>query len=233
MIKQRFSLKQLVSLNVHLGGLSKTVHHNVGHYIIGRYSGIVLLNLNLSLLYLRRSLMMIDKIILADGKFLLVSPELSLQNLLKTKLSTIQMYSYSVGWVGGFLTNFKEIRNYLLNKQKGHYLKNKRNLSKFVKYSNIAFLSRMPLVVFSLGLRYNNWIQRETYSLNIPLISLVDSDINPIGITYSIPGNDDSINFLYYLILMISSVAFVAHCSKSINFRVKALIKAQQLLANS
>ena len=223
----KFTLKQLVSLNVHLGSSSNSVHHNAGQYLVGRYSGVVLLNLNMSLLYLRRAINLIDQIVMSEGKFLLVSSDLGFQDLLKSRMRTVKNYSYSVGWLGGLLTNFKEIRYYLLRRKKYNLESSAVSISS--KFSNVYSLSRVPTAVFSMGIKYTPWVQQECKRLNIPFISLVDSDVNPVGLTYSIPANDESNGFIYFLILALSSTALLSHCSKSMRFRLKVLLKANNL----
>lgn len=225
MLTAKFTLKQLISLNAHIGNLSNLIHHNAGQYIVGRYGNVILLNLNLSLLYLRRSINLIDQIILSEGKFLLVSSDLSFRNLLKTRMRSVSNYSYSLGWVGGLLTNFKEIRHFFIQK-------NRYKLTNSSKFSNLEYLSRVPVTIFSLGIKMNPWVQQEALCLNIPFVSLVDSDVNPVGIAYAIPGNDESINFIYFLVLIISGTSLISHCTKAIRFRLKVLSKLKSLNNN-
>lgn len=78
-------------------------------------------------------------------------------------------------WIGGFLTNFKHLRKRQLIDQ------------------NVVRLKRLPDVIFALKIAKGSWMIREANSLHLPLVSVIDSEDNPSGVTYVLPGNNKSV----------------------------------------
>jgi small subunit ribosomal protein S2 len=157
---------------------------------------------------LEEALTFVTETVAKGGVILFVGTKSQAQSVVAKYGLDAQMPYVSTRWLGGTLTNFPQIqrliRHYLDLKDK----REKGDLRKYTKLEQLQFdreieeldekiggistMTRLPDALFILDARAEKTAMREALSVHIPMISLVDSNVNPVGIKYVIPGNDDA-----------------------------------------
>lgn len=178
----KFSISQLFNYNVHLGQLKNRWNPKNAIYIYGNRNNVSILNLEVTFYMLKRALMFISEVIRLRGILLSINlkPGTYKYNMLNIK--KFGQYFITGKYVGGLLTNFKNVKT---------------------NYSSLLNMLRLPNVVFLSNLNNCVPVVKECVKLSIPLVGIIDSNINPEYFNYPIPGNSESIvsTKLYYNLL--------------------------------
>lgn len=165
---------------------------------------------------IRQTETILEEIGVQNGKFFVGTQNTACFMSLK-KRSKNNLFSFiSEKWKGGTFSNFKQIRlsllNYLLVKEKENfeaefqYLSKKELLSIYKNYKEetyfigISDLVSCPDLIFSGSVKKDNYMVKESNNLEIPVIGIVDTDTKPDGISYVIPGNDESVESIMLLL---------------------------------
>jgi small subunit ribosomal protein S2 len=201
------ALSQLFEAKVHLGHRKGHWHPQMAPYLYGVRQGIHLIDLKKTVLSLRKALSLVANLLKKGGNLLVVGTRQE-NAFLVSALG--RRYSDRVSfvtrrWIGGTLTNQE---SFALNLQK----KRPRNKKMISYYQGLPKdLTSLDLVLI-LNVNGNDILLRETTRLPLPSIGLVDSNTDPRGISYVLPGNDDSVSahFLYC-----QALAYVIHKSLS------------------
>lgn len=166
-------MHKLIETQAHLG--YRTVNSHYQPYLHGFRNQIAIIDLDVTLRYLRRACFFIESIIRRKGSLLFVNTNPEYNNLVKyIALSTCQRFQNNK-WIGGFLTNSNHIQQ---------------------------TESSQPDCIIVLNASQNSTAIEEAYSLGIPIIAIVDSNVSKNihkKITYPIPANADSLRFVYIL----------------------------------
>lgn len=123
-------------------------------------------------------------------------------------------------WPGGFLTNFKVISREINKLQNLNFLIQADSFKKLSKkeqirmekkrdnlndsYEGVIGLRELPKALFIMGLKSESTVVKEAKIMNIPIISICDTDTNPILVDYLIPGNDDGNKSVAFFAKMIA-----------------------------
>jgi small subunit ribosomal protein S2 len=202
------SMQDLLEAGVHFGHQVRRGHPKMSEYIFGVRDGVHIINLEFSEKLLKEAVAYAEKIG-KEGKVLLfVGTKKQAQPLVKAAAEEAKSPYLNDRWVGGFLTNFDEVRRNINKlqdlkekKAKGelsHYTKKEqllisRKLEKFdLVYGGVAELDRLPDVVFLVDCVGEKTALAEAIRMNIPVISIADTNCNPLLLDYPIPGNDDA-----------------------------------------
>ena len=158
------SVRQLLAARVHLGHKTGIWDPRTKPYLFGTRAGIHIIDLDKTLLHLRRALNVAGHVALRNGIVLFVNERSQFERLIQKAARDCGEYFVTRRWVGGTLTNSQM----LLGTQ------------------------RLPDLVIFLSVPPSKTAVKEAVMCNIPSIGLVDSDCNPNLITYPVPGNDDT-----------------------------------------
>jgi len=139
------------------------------------------------------------------------------------------VYYCNEKWVGGFLTNWKQvcrsIQTYMAFSERFETFISKNNIN-FPRYKKMSmsfqglkkeYLKKKPVflnkatynrpdLIFLINPNENRHVVEEAVSLNIPVIAITDSNTNLLGISYPIPGNSNSIEFVHYCLQWIARI---------------------------
>lgn len=195
-------------------------------YIYGSKNGIHIFNLEKTQEYLNKTMEFLGATSAGGKKVLLVSTKPQAARLILETAEATQMPYVVHKWIGGLLTNFSTI------KQRIKYLKSLKDQEKtgelekytkkeaselkktIIKLENtlggVKDLERLPDVVFVADVVRDRIVVEEANKLKIPVVAIVDSNGDPDGIAYPIPGNDDAIKSLTYLINKVKSAIIEA-----------------------
>lgn len=173
-------------------------------FILYRNKDFFLFNLLKTLNNLKQIMLFLVNLIVNRGKVLIVESNIKYKKSLQLYKKITRQDVSICKWIGGFMTNFKEFyfsqKNIKRNKVLKEFLYNKQ--SNFLKK-----YSRFPDVVIFFDAYFNNIAFTEVQVMGIPLIAVVNSDVNPSDINFILANKDnDFIVLFFYLSLVIESV---------------------------
>jgi small subunit ribosomal protein S2 len=212
----QFDLKDMLESAVHFGHKTQKWNPKMRRYLFGEKNGIHVFDLQKTQECLTKAAEFIKHESASGRTILLVSTKPQADHLITDMASSTKMPYVVHKWMGGLLTNFstmkQRIRYFrsLVDQEKsgefGKYTKKEASgLKKTIEKLESALggvrdLDRLPDVVFVADAVRDRIAIREANKMKIPVVAIVDSNGDPDGIAYPIPGNDDAVKSLTYLI---------------------------------
>ena len=202
---------------VHIGHRADKWNPKMRHFVYGKSNGIYLLDLNKTLESLQKAQHFLQGLKAQNKKVLFVGtkPQSALEIHRQWK-DHANLFYVDKKWTPGLLTNFTELRRridfYLTLKQQfesGEINKyTKKEVAKFKKelvkledsYGGVAQMRNLPDLVVVLDTKTEALAIDEAKVRGIPVMGIVDANADPSGVTYPIPGNDDSIRSIRFLL---------------------------------
>ena len=203
------SMKQLLEAGVHFGHQTRRWNPKVKEFIFTERNGIYIIDLQKTVREIKRSYHFVKELATEGSALLFVGTKRQAQDSIQEESARCGMYYVNQRWLGGMLTNFRTIQErvdrletLLKMKEDGTYeslpkkevivLERERGkLEKF--FSGIKEMKELPGAIFIVDLRKERIALAEAKKLGIPIIAIVDTNCDPDGIDYPIPGNDDAI----------------------------------------
>ena len=201
------TIKQLLEAGVHLGHKTFRWNPKMGKYIFGSKNSIHIIDLVQTLEMINVALKQIHECISSGGKILFVSTKKQATAAIATLANETSQYYVNHRWLGGMLTNWKTISNSIKRYKKLSADLKKENTG-FTKkeilkmgiqrdklersLGGIANMTKIPDMIFIIDTNIEDLAVKESIKLNIPIVAVVDTNSNPEGINYPIPGNDDA-----------------------------------------
>ena len=203
------SMKQLLEAGVHFGHQTRKWNPKMKEYIFTARNDIHILNLELTSEQVDKAYSFIRDVVASGKNVLFVGTKKQAQEAIKEEAERCGMFYINTRWLGGTLTNFKTIRNRierlnklnqmekvgefdLLPKKEVALLKQERDkLEK--NLGGIKDMHELPGALFVVDPTNEKICVHEANILNIPVVSLVDTNCDPSNVTIVIPGNDDAI----------------------------------------
>ena len=202
------SMKKMLEAGVHFGHRSRFWHPKMERYIYGTRNGVHIINLEKTLPMFNDVLNFASKTAAAGGSILFVGTKRAATDIIKEEAIRCGMPYVNHRWLGGMMTNYKTIKASIKRLKDLEFLA-EENFTQFGKkealmmtremeklersLGGIKDLGGIPDVVFVIDIGHEKNAIKEAQKLNLPLIGIVDTNHNPEGIDYVIPGNDDSI----------------------------------------
>ncbi len=203
------SMKQLLEAGVHFGHQTKRWNPKMKPFIFGARNGIYIIDLQKTVGLARNALRFVSDAVAKGGTVLFIGTKKQAQDAVREEASRSGQYFVTNRWLGGTLTNFKTIKTGIerlktLEKMKedGTYdrlpkkevASNEREREKLEKnLGGIKDLARLPAAIFVIDTKKEHIAVHEANRLGIPVVAVVDTNCDPEGIDYVIPGNDDAI----------------------------------------
>jgi len=201
------NIKNLLEAGVHLGHKTFRWNPKMNKFIFGSKKSIHIIDLVQTLELINAALVKMHECISSGGKILFVSTKKqaagSIANLAK---ETSQFY-VNHRWLGGMLTNWKTISNSIKRYKKLSFDLKRENTG-FTKkeilkmgiqrdklersLGGISEMTKIPDMIFIIDTNIEELAVKESIKLNIPIAAIVDTNSDPTGINYPIPGNDDA-----------------------------------------
>ena len=201
-------MKKMLEAGVHFGHRSRFWHPKMERYIYGTRNGVHIINLEKTLPMFNDVLNFASKTAAAGGSILFVGTKRAATDIIKEEAIRCGMPYVNHRWLGGMMTNYKTIKASIKRLKDLEFLA-EENFTQFGKkealmmtremeklersLGGIKDLGGIPDVVFVIDIGHERNAVKEAQKLNLPLIGVVDTNHNPEGIDYVIPGNDDSI----------------------------------------
>ncbi len=201
------TIKQLLEAGVHLGHKTFRWNPKMSKYIFGSKNSIHIIDLVQTLEMANAALNEIHKCISSGGKILLVSTKKQAAETIANLAKDTSQFYVNHRWLGGMLTNWKTISNSIKRfkkltidlKEENTGFTKKENLKMGIQrdklersLGGIADMNKLPDMIFIVDTNVEELAVKESIRLNIPIVAIVDSNSDPTGINFPIPGNDDA-----------------------------------------
>lgn len=236
------TLEELLEAGVHFGHQVRRGHPRMKPYIYGAKDGVHIIDLTKSEQLLKEACEFVFNLG-KEGKVLLfVGTKKQAKDIIEDLAKSLEAPYMSARWMGGFLTNFEEIKKnikklkeYLEQKEKGElskYTKKEqllmeRKMAKLQRdFAGVMSLERVPDAIFVADAVADNIAVREAGRLGIKVVAVADSNADPTQIDYPIPGNDDAIKSIK---ILVSAVAGAYGEGKKDASKQAERIKSKQL----
>ena len=203
------TLEQMLQAGVHFGHQTKYWNPKMEQYLFGTRDKIHIINLEHTVEMIKPALKFIEGVAAKNNKILFVGTKRTATNIIKNEAERCSMPYVNERWLGGMLTNYKTIRssisrleNLLRQKEDGTFskitkkegLKIQRDIDRLQKsIGGVTEMGGLPDALFIIDVNRESIAVSEASKMGIPIVGIVDSNSNPEGIDYVIPGNDDSI----------------------------------------
>ena len=203
------SLEQMLQAGVHFGHQTKYWNPKMDQHIFGVRNKIHIINLEHTVEMIKPALKFIEGVAAKNNKILFVGTKRTATDIIKNEASRCSMPYVNERWLGGMLTNYKTIRssitrleNLTRQKEDGTFskltkkegLKIQRDIDRLEKsIGGVTEMGGLPDALFIIDVKRESIAVSEASKMGIPIVGIVDSNSNPEGIDYVVPGNDDSI----------------------------------------
>ena len=201
------TIKQLLEAGVHLGHKTFRWNPKMSKYIFGSKNTIHIIDLVQTLEMANAALAEIYKCISSGGQILFVSTKKQASETIANLANDTSQFYVNHRWLGGMLTNWNTISNSIkrykqlkidLQKDDTGFTK-KENLKMAMQrdklersLGGIADMKKIPDMIFIIDTNIEELAVKESIRLKIPIVAVVDTNSDPTGINYPIPGNDDA-----------------------------------------
>ena len=203
------SMREMLQAGVHFGHQSRYWNPKMAPFIFGARNKIHIINLEKTVPAFNESLAFVERLAASKNKILFVGTKRAASTIIKEEAQRCNMPFVSHRWLGGMLTNYKTIRasinryreleaqekdgtlEKLTKKEALMRTRTKEKLEKSI--GGIKDMAGLPDALFVVDVDHERIAITEANKLGIPVIGIVDSNSNPDGVDYVIPGNDDAI----------------------------------------
>ena len=203
----KVDIKQLLEAGVHLGHKTLRWNPKMKKYIFGEKNSIHIIDLTQTVEFLKNALTQVHKVISAGGKLLIVSTKKQASEQVSDLAKETGQYFVNFRWLGGMLTNWNTIQNSIKRLKKlddqlsqENVGFTKKEILKFGKereklqrsLGGISEMKKTPDLIFIIDTNIESLAVAEAKKLGIPIIAVLDTNSDPTGIDFPIPGNDDA-----------------------------------------
>jgi small subunit ribosomal protein S2 len=202
-------MKSLLESGVHFGHQVKRWDPRMKKYIFAERNGIHIIDLQKTIQAIKDAYDAVRKVVSSGKTVLFVGTKKQAQQAIQKEAERCGMYFVNNRWLGGMLTNFTTIKKSLLRLKKLEKMEvdgtfenlTKKEIAGISKerakleknLGGIKDMKELPGVLFVVDTRKESIAVAEAQRIGIPIVAVVDTNCNPEGIDYPIPGNDDAI----------------------------------------
>ena len=203
----KVDIKQLLEAGVHLGHKTLRWNPKMKNYIFGEKNSIHIIDLTQTVEFLKNALVQVHKTISSGGKILIVSTKKQASEQVSDLAKETGQFFVNYRWLGGMLTNWNTIQNSIKRLKKLDEQLSKENIGftkkEILKFSKekeklqrslggISEMKKTPDAIFIIDTNMESLAVAEAKKLKIPIIAILDTNSDPTGIDFPIPGNDDA-----------------------------------------
>ncbi len=203
-----YSMRQLLEAGVHFGHQAHRWNPKMGDYIFGVRNNIHIIDLAQTVPMLHQALQAVSDTVAKGGRILFVGTKRQAQDAIADAAKRCAQYYVNSRWLGGTLTNWKTIsgsisrlrklEEMLASNEAGGYTKKERLTMQRERdkldrsLGGIKDMGGIPDLIFVIDTNKEDIAIKEAQRLNIPVAAVVDTNCDPAGITFVVPGNDDA-----------------------------------------
>ncbi|MEH6678507.1 30S ribosomal protein S2 [Phenylobacterium sp.] len=202
-----FTMRQLLEAGAHFGHQTHRWNPKMERYIFGARSNIHIIDLSQTIPLLHQALVKARDVAAGGGRILFVGTKRQASDPVATAAKRCAQYYVNHRWLGGTLTNWRTVSGSIarlrelegllegegVGRGKKELLQLTRERDKLeLSLGGIKDMGGIPDLMFVIDTNKEAIAIQEARKLNIPVISILDTNCDPAGITYPIPGNDDA-----------------------------------------
>lgn len=220
------TMKNLLESGVHFGHQVKRWDPRMKRYIFAERNGIHIIDLQKTITAIREAYDAVRKTTAAGKSVLFVGTKKQVQQTIAKEAERCGMFYVNNRWLGGMLTNFSTIKKSLARLKKIEKMENDGTFDSLTK-KEVAVLQKekakleknlggikemkdLPGIIFIIDTRKETIAISEARRMGIPIVAVVDTNCNPEGIDYPIPGNDDAIRSISLFTQIIANAVIEA-----------------------
>jgi small subunit ribosomal protein S2 len=219
-------MKNLLESGVHFGHQTKRWDPRMKRFIFAERNGIHIIDLQKTIVAIKDAYEMVRQTVLQGKSVLFVGTKKQAQQAIEKEATSCGMYYVNNRWLGGMLTNFLTIKKSLLRLKKLEKMEvdgtfdnlTKKEVSILMKertkleknLGGIKEMKELPGAIFIVDTRKEAIAIAEARRMGIPIVAVVDTNCDPTGIDYPIPGNDDAIRAITLFTSIISKAVIEA-----------------------
>jgi small subunit ribosomal protein S2 len=203
----QFTMRQLLEAGVHFGHQTHRWNPKMSSYLYGSRNNIHIIDLTKTVPYLHQALVVISDVVAQGGRVLFVATKRQASEAVADAARKSAQYYVNSRWLGGMLTNWKTITNSIKRLRqleeliggagqgftKKELLQLTRERDKLEQaLGGIKDMGGLPDLLFIIDTNKESIAVAEAKKLGIPVVAIVDSNCDPDGVDYIIPGNDDA-----------------------------------------
>ena len=223
------TMQAMLKAGVHFGHQTRYWNPKMASYIYGARNKIHIIDLGKSLPLFQDALNFIGSAAAKKGKILFVGTKYAAQDIIQQEAERCKMPYVNRRWLGGMLTNYKTIRQSIKRLKELEAMFDSGKFGRLTKkeilglgrekdklmssLGGIKNMGGIPDALFVIDVGHEKIAVREANRLGIPVIGIVDSNNDPDGIAYIIPGNDDSTSAIRFYAAAAADVILDARTS--------------------
>jgi small subunit ribosomal protein S2 len=203
----QFTMRQLLEAGVHFGHQTHRWNPKMSSYLYGSRNNIHIIDLTKTVPYLHQALVVVSDVVAQGGRVLFVATKRQASEVVSDAAKRCAQYYVNHRWLGGMLTNWKTITNSIKRLRqldeliggagqgftKKELLQLTRERDKLEQaLGGIKDMGGLPDLLFVIDTNKESIAVAEARKLGIPVVAVVDSNCNPDGVNYIVPGNDDA-----------------------------------------
>jgi len=205
-------LKEMLKAGVHFGHQKSKKNPKMAEYIFGVRNGINIIDLEKTVQKLQEAQKFLDKIVSEGSEVLLIGTKKQVKKLVEAAAKKCEMPYVVERWLGGTFTNYRVISS------RTRYLKDmqekmkKGELTKYTKFERMKIaeelekmetkmggiknMNKLPGAIIITGVVEDNLAIKEARKKGVPIIGLIDTNVDPSEIDFPIPANEDAVSSL-------------------------------------
>ena len=204
------SMQELLEAGIHFGHQTRRWHPHMKPFLYGERNGVHIIDLQHTLPRFREACEFARELVASGGTLLFVGTKRQAQEIVAEEAKRCAMPYVHRRWLGGMLTNFRTIQKgisrykeltALLADEENEEGLSKKERSRLTRehlklhkaFEGMVEMERLPDAVFVIDIKRESIAVKEAQRLQIPLVAVVDSNCDPEGIDFTVPGNDDAL----------------------------------------
>jgi small subunit ribosomal protein S2 len=203
------TVRDMLQAGLHFGHQTRRWNPKMKPYIYGPRNGIYIINLDLTKKLFDKACNFVTQEVKKGGTILFVGTKRQAQSIISEEAQRCRMFYVDHRWLGGMLTNFQTIKRSIERLKAIESMQADGSINRFPKkeillmekeriklernVGGIKDMRNLPSVIFVIDPRKESIAITEAKKLSIPVVAVADTNCDPDGIDYLIPGNDDAI----------------------------------------
>jgi small subunit ribosomal protein S2 len=219
----KIKMKEMMQAGLHFGHQTRRWNPKMKPYIFGARNGIYIINLDITFKLFHKAQQFIADTVADGGSILFVGTKRQAQETVKEEAIRSGMHFVNHRWLGGMLTNYQTIRQGVERLKRYEAMQEDGSINQYKKkeillmgkqqaklernLGGIKQLRGLPSAIFIIDPKREKIAVDEAKRLGIPVVAITDTNCDPDGIDYIIPGNDDAMKSIKLLTSKIADAA--------------------------
>jgi small subunit ribosomal protein S2 len=202
-------MKELLEAGVHFGHQVRRWNPKMKEYIFGERNGIYIIDLQKTQKLFKDAVKFVSQAAIEGKSFMFVGTKRQAQDAVEEEATRCNQYYVNQRWLGGLLTNFQTVQKSIQKMKDIEAMRNDGRFEALTKKERLEYdrehealnknlagirdMKVLPDVIFIIDSNKEEIAVHEANKLGIPVVAIVDTNCNPDGIDYIVPGNDDAL----------------------------------------